>query len=42
MKIMLVDTHKYFKVTFNQMKIVLTSGLSPNQWTQANISTLLN
>lgn len=42
MKILLADTHKYFKVTFNQMKIVLTSGLSPQQWTQTNILTLLN
>ena len=42
MKIRLVDTQKYFKVTFNQMKIVLTSGLSPQQWTQTNILTLLN
>jgi hypothetical protein len=41
MKILLVDTHKYFKVTFNQMKIVLTSGLTPDQWTQTNILTIL-
>lgn len=41
MKILLVDTHKYFKVTFNQMKVVLTSGLTPDQWTKTNILTIL-
>lgn len=41
MKILLVDTKKPFKVTFNQMRIILTSGLSPKQWTQTNIINLL-
>ena len=42
MKIYLVDTHKYFKVTFKQMKRILTSGLAPEQWTQTNIFIVLN
>lgn len=42
MKILLADTHKHLKVTFHQMKIILTSGLTPQQWTKTNITTLLN
>lgn len=42
MKILLVDTRKHFKVTFNEMKAILTSGLTPDQWTKTNILTLLH
>ena len=41
MKIYLVDKKKYLKVTFEQTKRILTSGLSPTQWTRANIQPYL-
>lgn len=37
MKIWLVDRQKYFRVTFEETKRILCSGLIPNQWTRANI-----
>jgi hypothetical protein len=42
MKILLVDTQKHCRVTFEETKRILTSGLTPNQWTQINIFALLN
>lgn len=40
MKIFLVDTQKYYKVTFGEIKRILTSGLTPEQWTKTNIIAL--
>ena len=41
MKIYLVDKQKYFRVTFEEMKNILCSGLTPDQWTRANIQQYL-
>ena len=41
MKIYLVDRQKYFRVTFEEMKNILKSGLTPDQWTLANIQWCL-
>lgn len=41
MKIYLVDRQKYFRVTFEEMKNILKSGLTPDQWTRANIQQCL-
>ena len=42
MKILLVDIQKHYRVTFEETKRILTSGLAPKQWTQVNIINLLN
>lgn len=36
MKIYLVDVKKYIKVTFDEAKAILTSGLQPYEWTAIN------
>lgn len=41
MKIFLVDKQKYCKVTFEQAKRILVSGLTPNEWTCINIQSYL-
>ena len=41
MKIYLVDKQKYFRVTFEEARRILTSGLMPNEWTRANIQQYL-
>jgi hypothetical protein len=41
MKIYLVDRQKYFRVTFEEARRILTSGLQPNEWTRANIQPYL-
>lgn len=41
MKIWLVDRQRYFRVTFEETKRILTSGLTPDQWTKANIQQFL-
>ena len=41
MKILLADTQKHCKVTLEETKRILTSGLPPDQWTQTNIFALL-
>lgn len=41
MKIWLVDRQKYFRVTFEETKRILCSGLTPDQWTRANIQRFL-
>ena len=41
MKIYLVDKQKYFRVTFEETRRILTSGLMPNEWTRANIQQYL-
>lgn len=41
MKIYLVDKQKYFRVTFEEAKRILKSGLMPNEWTRANIQHIL-
>ena len=42
MKILLADTQKYYRVTFEETKRILTSGLSPDQWTSRKILAILN
>ena len=37
MKIYLVDVKKYIKVTFEETKAILKSGLQPHEWTTKNI-----
>lgn len=41
MKIYLVDKQKYFRVTFEEARRILVSGLMPNEWTRANIQPYL-
>jgi hypothetical protein len=41
MKIYLVDQQRYFRVTFEETKRILTSGLTPDQWTRINIQPYL-
>ena len=41
MKIWLVDRQKYFRVTFEETKRILCSGLTPDQWTKAAIQPYL-
>lgn len=41
MKIYLVDRQKYFRVTFEEARRILTSGLQPNEWTRVNIQPYL-
>ena len=41
MKIYLVDRQRYFRVTFEEAKRILTSGLEPNQLTRDNIQPYL-
>ena len=41
MKIYLVDKQKYFRVTFEEARRILASGLMPNEWTRANIQPYL-
>lgn len=41
MKIWLVDRQRYFRVTFEEAKAILGSGLTPDQWTRANIQPYL-
>ena len=37
MKIKLADTQQYLRVTFEEIKRILTSGLTPDKWTMQNI-----
>ena len=41
MKIYLVDRQRYFRVTFEEALNILKSGLTPDQWTRANIQQCL-
>ena len=41
MKIYLVDRQRYFRVTFEEAKRILASGLMPNEWTRVNIQPYL-
>lgn len=41
LKILLTDTKKHRRVTFEEAKRILTSGLTPDQWTTINILALL-
>ena len=41
MKIYLVDRKKYFRVTLEETKRILASGLQPHEWTRANIQPYL-
>lgn len=41
MKIYLVDRQRYFRVTFDEAKRILVSGLQPYEWTLANIQQYL-
>lgn len=41
MKIWLVDRQKYFRVTFEETKRIICSGLTPDKWTRANIQRFL-
>lgn len=41
MKIWLVDKQRYFRVTFEETKRILASGLAPDQWTRINIQPYL-
>ena len=41
MKIFLVDKQQYFRVTFEEAKRILASGLTPNEWTRINIQPYL-
>lgn len=41
MKIYLVDKRKYFRVTFEEAKRILASGLMPNEWTRSAIQPYL-
>jgi hypothetical protein len=41
MKIYLVDKQKYFRVTFEEARRILCSGLMPNEWTRENIQPYL-
>ena len=42
MKIFIVDKRKYLRVTYDEIKRILTSGLTPEQLTEENISALLH
>ena len=37
MKIYLVDKQKYFRVTFEEARRILATGLMPNESTRSNI-----
>lgn len=41
MKIYLVDKQKYFRVTLEEAKRILASGLQPYEWTRENIQPYL-
>ena len=41
MKIYLVDRQRYFRVTFEEAKRILASGLQPDKWTLTNIQQYL-
>lgn len=41
MKIYLVDKQKYFRVTFEETRRILASGLMPSEWTRENIQPYL-
>ena len=41
MKIYLVDKQKYFRVTFEEARRILASGLMPNEWTCSAIQPYL-
>jgi len=41
MKIYLVDRQRYFRVTFEEAKRILASGLRPNEWTRLAIQPYL-
>ena len=41
MKIYLVDKQQYFRVTLEEIKNILASGLTPDQWTLSNIQKYL-
>lgn len=41
MKIWLVDKQKYFRVTYEEAKRIISSGLKPSEWTSANIQRYL-
>lgn len=41
MKIYLVDRKRYINVTFEEVMNILSSGLSPNEWTRDNIQKYL-
>ena len=41
MKIYLVDRQRYLRVTYEEAKNILKSGLTPDQWTLANIQWYL-
>ena len=41
MKIYLVDRQKYFRVTYEEIKRILCSGLQPSEWTRENIQPYL-
>lgn len=41
MKIYLVDKQKYFRVTFDEARRILASGLTPDKWTRSAIQPYL-
>lgn len=41
MKIYLVDKQKYFRVTFEEARRILASGLMPYEWTRSAIQPYL-
>ncbi len=41
MKIYLVDVQKYCRVTLEEIKAILCSGLEPSEWTRENIQPYL-
>ena len=41
MKIWLVDKQRYFRITYEEAKRILASGLTPNEWTKENIQPYL-
>ncbi len=41
MKIWLVDRQQYFRVTFEEVRRILGSGLQPSEWTRPNIQPYL-
>ena len=41
MKIYLVDKKRYFRVSLEEAKAILASGLQPYEWTRANIQPYL-
>lgn len=41
MKIWLVDKQRYFRVTYIEIRKILQSGLTQDQWTRINIQPYL-